>query len=243
MRALGAEANDANDWVILLRPDGVVEAASGGAPVTWLGHAIDSIAGIPEGVRGAALRLLAQSPSASFFRRERVGTESAVVEILIIEALPIRRAHTRVDELIMRTMDVFVSQARSMSTELTVERANNVPISLFIGGEKIAWALSTLVGSALRHAQNDERASHVAVRVCWENAAEELVVSVSDSGPGIPEHRAKWLFERDPITGKSAGLALRMVKDIVTWHRGSVHVKSAIDCGTIFTVRLPRVSG
>lgn len=165
------------------------------------------------------------------------------VELILVEALPLRRAHTRIDELIMRTLEAFVSQAQSSEVDLHIERADDVPVVLVVDGEKIAWALATLVGNALRFAQQRESGKgHVAVGVHWDERKSELVIVVKDNGPGMPEHRARWLFDRDPASGKSAGLALLMVRDVMAAHRGSVTAESAVGHGSTFTMRIPRVS-
>ena len=73
-----------------------------------------------------------------------------------------------------------------------------------------------------------------------------LVISIKDSGPGIPpEHREK-VFERfyriDQARGREsggAGLGLAIVKWAVQAHGGEVHVASAPDGGGIFSFRLP----
>jgi signal transduction histidine kinase len=65
---------------------------------------------------------------------------------------------------------------------------------------------------------------------------------VTDNGPGMSSATAKWLFTRDPRTGKPIGLALLMARDIVAAHRGSIHVQSKLGEGASFVVRLPRGS-
>jgi signal transduction histidine kinase len=230
-----------HEWLVLLRPDGVIESASGGAPVTWLGRHLSDAPDVPDFVRKAGEALLAQTDASTYVRRGRVDVGAVAVEMLLIEALPIRRAHTRINELVMRTMDVFASQAHSVNAELALDITRNVPSTLFIDGEKIAWALATLVGSALRHAQQRDEQPRVTIRVAWNADEEALVFEVSDNGHGMSEQHARHLFERDPATGKAAGLALLMVRDVVVWHRGSVEVDSRPGRGTTLTMKLPRV--
>jgi hypothetical protein len=56
-------------WLVLLRPDGVVEAVDGGAPVTWVGHRLTEIADIPESLKSAASELARSSPDAGYVHR------------------------------------------------------------------------------------------------------------------------------------------------------------------------------
>jgi signal transduction histidine kinase len=235
-------------WLVLLRPDGLVESVEDGAPVTWVGHKLADVSDIPDGLRAQVVDLLQCASATGYVHRRTFDwaqpARNVEVELLLIEGLPLRRAHTRIPELVMRTLDVFAAQAHSSEIDLNIEQAAGVPPVLVIDGEKIAWALATLVANALRFAQQRKSktgAPHIRVKVGWNQAAEELVVVVSDNGPGMSEHRARWLFERDPATGQSAGLALLMVRDVMVAHRGSVEVESAIDRGTTFTLRIPRI--
>ncbi len=71
---------------------------------------------------------------------------------------------------------------------------------------------------------------------------EYLIVEVSDSGVGVPEHILSNIF--DPFfttkaTGKGTGLGLSVSLGIVRKHGGDIRVKSRINEGTTFTVLLP----
>jgi hypothetical protein len=232
-------SRDVAQWFVVLRPDGLVESAEGGAPVTWLGRSVLDAPGMPEEIRWAAAELMSAPPS-SFVRKRTsrcvLGDVIADVELLVVDGLPLRRAHTRVHELVMRTLDLFASQAKSSAIDMAIEQAKEVPPVVLLDGEKIAWVISTLVGNALRYAR-----AHVVVKVRWDEPTAALVVDVKDDGPGMPPDRARWLFARDPRTGKSAGLALLMVSDIMAAHRGSIGVHSHEGKGTTFTIRIPRL--
>ena len=78
-----------------------------------------------------------------------------------------------------------------------------------------------------------------------ERTDDELVLSVTDDGPGIPEEQVGSLFERfargdssrSRLAG-STGLGLAIVKGVVEAHHGSVEVSSQPG-STVFTVELP----
>lgn len=230
--------------VVIVRPDGIVEAALGDAPAELAGRSVLEAPEVPKSVRAAATALLATPPPTGFVRWAEVVSESGGrVELVAIEALPLRRTHTRVDDLVGRTLDAFVAQARSSAIDLTVQRSPQVPDSMFVDAEKVAWALATVVGNALRYAPRGRaRSPHVHVRATWDDHHDELVFTVTDNGPGMSEERARWLFERDPRTGIASGLALLMVRDVMVAHRGSASVVSRIDHGTTIRLTLPKVS-
>jgi nitrogen-specific signal transduction histidine kinase len=73
-----------------------------------------------------------------------------------------------------------------------------------------------------------------------------LVLTVSDSGIGIPENQLDRVFERFYQVDQSlvrrfggTGLGLALCKSIVEVHGGSITVESAVGEGSTFTVRLP----
>ena len=52
----------------------------------------------------------------------------------------------------------------------------------------------------------------------------------------------RWLLEEDPETGQAAGIALRLVHDVVAAHGGGMVIKSSTDLGdrgTSVTLWLP----
>jgi signal transduction histidine kinase len=71
----------------------------------------------------------------------------------------------------------------------------------------------------------------------------DLLISVQDTGPGIPEAIAGQLFQSFVTMGKAGGtgLGLAIVKKIVEEHRGTVSVNSS-SSGATFEIRLPQVT-
>ncbi len=71
-----------------------------------------------------------------------------------------------------------------------------------------------------------------------------IVIEVADTGPGIPEdeqpHVWEELYRGDGGHGTpGSGLGLALVRAIVDRHNGSVGLRSKLDQGTVFTLRLP----
>jgi signal transduction histidine kinase len=70
------------------------------------------------------------------------------------------------------------------------------------------------------------------------------VVRVADSGPGIQsDHLEKLFYPFFTTKPNGSGVGLSMAKKIVDSHRGVIDVTTEPGSGTVFTVRLPRVSG
>jgi signal transduction histidine kinase len=70
-----------------------------------------------------------------------------------------------------------------------------------------------------------------------------LMISVADSGPGVPEHLREEIFargvtsKRDVPGGRGIGLAL--VRLVTAQHGGTVEVSDGPSGGASFVVRLP----
>lgn len=75
---------------------------------------------------------------------------------------------------------------------------------------------------------------------------DKIIISVKDTGIGIPEDKLKFIFERfaqidktlkRPCEGTGIGLAL--VKSFVKLHEGTIEIKSKLDVGSEFIIELP----
>jgi signal transduction histidine kinase len=109
-------------------------------------------------------------------------------------------------------------------------------------GERLGQVVSNLASNALKYSPPE---TDVEVRVYAEG--ESVVMEIHNEGEPIPEERLPCVFE--PLqravpgvdkAGRSVGLGLYIVSQVVRAHGGSVGVVSARGLGTTFTVRLPR---
>jgi hypothetical protein len=100
--------------------------------------------------------------------------------------------------------------------------------------------VSNLLGNAMQHGANQ-----MPVDLSVIGEASDVVINVHNEGKPIPPDKLPLLFRPMSRHGPelrhgSVGLGLYIVNEIVTAHAGSVHVKSSLETGTDFTVRLPR---
>ena len=157
--------------------------------------------------------------------------DEGAVEILAIEAIAIRRSATNVQELLASKLDVLASQADAQGVTLSVKVAEDVPV-VHLDSEKVAWAVTTLVGNALRYVQAPSRrlgGRAIVVRATVDHALSEVAISVQDDGPGIPADTVSRLFVRDGLNVRGAGLSLLLIRDIMVAHGGEVDIRSNTD--------------
>jgi PAS domain S-box-containing protein len=152
---------------------------------------------------------------------------------LSVEPLPVDPA-----SLIREAAELFHSQAREAGVDVTVTVAPGTP-DVDGDRDRLLQVLGNLLGNALRY--TPERGRIVVAARPDEPAG--VVITVSDTGPGISEEDLPHLFDRfwrrDHADVEGAGLGLAIVKGIVEAHGGRVEVEAADGEGATFHVHLP----
>lgn len=112
----------------------------------------------------------------------------------------------------------------------------------YVDGDLLQQAVINLVSNAIRYSPDD---STVDVGVAVADA--QVVVTVHDRGPGIPEESRSIIFQpfvRLNGDRSGAGLGLAIVHRIAQLHRGSIAVTSPNDGpGSVFTLVLHDLGG
>ncbi len=105
--------------------------------------------------------------------------------------------------------------------------------------DRIAQILSNLIGNALKFTPEGG-----SITVATEESSVEIKVSISDTGPGIPENQKNHIFERFAQIGNKnrtgLGLGLYISKTLVESHGGKIWVTSAVGKGSTFYFTLPK---
>ncbi|MFJ8906387.1 SpoIIE family protein phosphatase [Streptomyces sp. NPDC102351] len=88
------------------------------------------------------------------------------------------------------------------------------------------------------------------VRVAVRRSGSHAVVTVADTGTGVPEAEMPRLFERfhrienaRSRSNEGSGIGLALVRELVGLHGGTIDAESAEGKGTTFTIRLPFGTG
>ncbi len=130
-------------------------------------------------------------------------------------------------------------QPLAASRRITLSTAGNGPLSCHGDAFHLRQVLEILLDNAIRHTPPGGR-----ITLNLTQSDRKLVLTVSDTGAGIPpEHVAK-IFDRfyqvDASRSKGkAGLGLAIAKSIVANHCGTITVVSKPGSGTTFTIQLP----
>jgi len=223
------------DAQIVIGPDGTVLAATGELPPGLVDAHIEDFAGLSREIRDAGKTLLHQlrlSHDRVLSRSVALDGSGRSVQVIAIEALALHRTATEVRTLLASKLNVLRSQATAAGVTLRVAVAHEVPAVVKLDAHKVAWAVTTLVGNALRYMQTGSRrisGGAIDVRAGFDRASAELTIEVQDDGPGIPADTVARLFKRDSLNVRGAGLALLLMSDICVAHGGTIEVRSSIE--------------
>lgn len=99
-----------------------------------------------------------------------------------------------------------------------------------------------LIDNAL-DAMHDNRQRLRELRITTSARGNAVIVTIADTGPGIPEHLRLKVFEPffTTLTGKRTGMGLASVQEIVNLHAGAIHIDPNYTEGCCFVVQLPIV--
>lgn len=155
--------------------------------------------------------------------------------------LKLERVSTDPAELVARAVEPFRVQAQSSRVELTVETAPNLP-SINVDADRIAQVIRNLLSNALRHTPPGGQVTVT----CGKDKSHNLLVTVADTGEGIPLDDLPFVFDRFYRADKSrsrtsggSGIGLAIVKQLVQAHGGKVWVESQPGRGATIGLLLP----
>ncbi len=167
-----------------------------------------------------------------------------MLDISRIEAGVARPRIERIDlgDLVDETVDGLRATAQKRSIDLRVLSGQG---GLEVEGDRVmlATVVTNLVGNALKYVPEGER---VTIEVAPEDLTRSVVVTVTDTGLGIPEEDLPRIFEkfyrvsRYERKAQGTGLGLDLCRNIVERvHQGRIGVDSRVGEGARFWFGVP----
>ena len=150
-----------------------------------------------------------------------------------------RREFVQIQNVLEYSLDMFEVQVKKKNITLIADIAPDLK-ALRANPIRIRQMLDNLIGNAIKYTLPEGN-----VRVSMSMQADQIILKVEDTGPGIPPDEQGRVFEKfyratntiDDVEGSGLGLAI--VKSIVDSHQGRIWVESTIGKGSAFIVLLP----
>ena len=145
-----------------------------------------------------------------------------------------------VAELAQDVLNKFQLQAQKLNISLSVE-PKDPSLQAFADIAKLERVLTNLVDNAIRHCQSGD-----SIQILLQPQGPQLVISIVDTGVGIPKDDVSHIFDahfraKNSINGHqgNSGLGLAIVAKLLSLHQARISVSSEQSHGTTFTFSLP----
>lgn len=129
-------------------------------------------------------------------------------------------------------------EADKKSISTTFEVSGDIPPLILVDPAMIGRVIANLLDNAIAYTGTGG-----AIIVRLSEKDNEILVSVTDTGRGIPEDHLPYIFDafyRVSRDTKGSGLGLYIAKTIIEAHKGRIWVDSTRDRGSTFSFTLPR---
>jgi signal transduction histidine kinase/PAS domain-containing protein len=163
-----------------------------------------------------------------------------ILDLATIEAgyMTLETARVDIHDMLDAVLTLTRERARNQHLELEVDCPADIG-AVEADERRLKQALFNLISNAIKFTPPNG-----SIRLKAERGDDELVLSVADTGVGIPVADQARIFEKfergDPTLAQTgAGLGLSLVKSLVELHGGTVTIESSPDQGTTVRCRLP----
>ena len=179
----------------------------------------------------------------------RIHDEALRMIHLIEDIIRLSHLDEGADDMKREEVDLFVLAGETV--KVLSPAAENGHITVTLNGEPavitgIPQLLQSIVYNLCDNAIKYNR-QYGGVTVTGENQADYVILSVADTGIGIPSEHQERIFERFYRVDKSrskelggTGLGLSIVKHAARLHGANIELQSVVDGGTTVTVSFPK---
>jgi PAS domain S-box-containing protein len=151
--------------------------------------------------------------------------------------LSVEASATRLSQVVKPVIDRLRIQAEARQQTLEADIPSDLP-DVAVDARRIGQVVSNLVRNAIKFTPPEG-----SIRISAHQEDQQIVVSVTDTGPGIPQEHLLKIFDRfwsiPGTKNKGSGLGLSIAKGIVEAHGGKIWAESSLGKGSNFLFTLP----
>jgi len=155
-------------------------------------------------------------------------------------ATVMRLSPVRVENVVERVLLLLDAVAAQRGSRIVRQFAPDLP-ALLADPDLLARAVENLVSNAIKYSPPQ---TEITVSATCDAGA--VLIAVTDRGYGIPEADQARIFDKfyrvprvQDAGVPGTGLGLALVREIAGLHGGSVSLRSEVNAGSTFTLRLP----
>jgi signal transduction histidine kinase len=173
--------------------------------------------------------------------QQMLGLVNSLLDIAKLESgeLTLSLQSLSLDVLCEELVEAYIHEANEGGIILNLNLVDGLP-KITADEEKLRRVLANLLDNALKFTP---AGGHVDLDV--ESEGEEVIITVADTGPGVPEEFRERIFKRfDQVPGiagrrRGTGLGLAFSKLAVAAHGGRIWVEDNPGGGSAFRIKLP----
>ncbi|MCF8078169.1 MAG: response regulator [Desulfobacterales bacterium] len=159
------------------------------------------------------------------------------------QPIPIKEAAREALRFLRSTIPAHIEIKQDLKSDASVMGESSQIHQLFLNlCTNAAQAMDSDGGVLQIHVKDTDLSETILKKHPDIKAGRHIEISVSDTGPGIPEEHLDSIFEpyyTSKDIGEGTGLGLAVVHGIVKSYGGEISVESTVGKGTVFTVYLP----
>lgn len=145
-------------------------------------------------------------------------------------------APVQINELLSEIVERFSDQSQASRCEINLEM-KKYPM-VVTDSFRLDQVITNLLSNAVKYGERS------AINIILDANERESIITVQDSGLGIPQDKLAKIFERferavDPQEISGLGLGLYISRTIIEALHGTITVDSELGKGSTFTIKIP----
>jgi signal transduction histidine kinase len=202
---------------------------------------VDGVAGTPEKIQRYAMTI----------HKHTVDMDALLNDLFLMSKLDIDQIDFKyevfqVNDFLSDCYEDFYFDLSSRGIKFTYENLCTVPLSIYGDRQNLKRVMINIIQNSLNHLDKEEKT--VALTLEATPSMQQIVITLTDNGKGIPEDQLSYIFDRfyrvdnaRSSDSGGSGIGLSIVKKIIDKHDGHITATSTLGKWTKMTIVLPAV--